>query len=146
MSSDQFAAFKEKCRMHHLKVTPQRVGVYQALMEIDGHPTAEDIFNVIRDEFPNISFDTVYRTLMTFSEIGIIEIVEGQGAPKRFDVNPGDHHHHFYCIGCGRIMDFHSDEMDAVKIPAQIESRFRVLNKRMIVKGYCDQCKGRNHR
>ena len=142
MGSDQFAAFKEKCREHHLKITPQRLGVYQALMENEGHPTAEDIFKAIRDEYPSISFDTVYRTLLTFSEIGIIEVVEGHGAPKRFDVNP-DHHHHFYCFGCGRIMDFHSEEMDAVRIPPEIEKKFRVLNKRMILKGYCDKCKNR---
>jgi len=118
------------------------MGVYQALMASKGHPTAENVFNAVQEEFPTISFDTVYRTLVTFSKIGIIEVVEGHGAPKRFDVNP-DHHHHFYCIGCGRIVDFSSEAMDKIPVPAEIEQNYRVVSKRMILKGYCKQCRDR---
>lgn len=115
------------------------MAVYQALMEAEGHPAAEDVFNVVKEEFPNISFDTVYRTLVTFSEIGIIDIVEGHGAPRRFDVNP-DNHHHFYCIGCGRIIDFYSEAIDQARIPAEINQKCRIFSKRMVLKGYCNAC------
>jgi len=118
------------------------MAVYRALMEAQGHPSADDIFNDVKHEFPNISFDTVYRALMTFSEIGIIDTVEGHGAPKRFDVNP-DGHHHFYCIGCGRIIDFYSEAMDQAKIPSEIKRKCRILGRRMVLKGYCDECRKR---
>ena len=51
LRSEWFAAFKEKCRAHHLKMTPQRMAIYQALLEAEGHPTAEDMCNAVRDEF-----------------------------------------------------------------------------------------------
>jgi len=139
LRSEWFAAFKEKCRAHHLKMTPQRMAIYQALLEAEGHPTAEDMCNAVRDEFPNISFDTVYRTLVTFSEIGLTDIVAGHGGPRRFDTNP-DNHHHFYCIGCRRIFDFESEAMDQIPIPAEIDRKCRILSKRMILKGYCHKC------
>lgn len=131
--------FYEKCRNHDLKITPQRISIYQELVRSADHPSADVIFRRLRNAYPNISLDTVNRTLLTFAEIGIAQVVEGYGEPKRYDQNI-DRHHHFRCIQCKRIIDFYNEEMDNLKIPSVISKRFIVLNRKVILEGICDIC------
>ena len=74
--------FVETCRRHQLKVTPQRVAIYKALIQSRQHPTADMMYQEVREKYPNISFDTVNRTLLTFSEIGVVDVVEGSEIGK----------------------------------------------------------------
>ena len=132
-------SFIEKCHAHDLKVTPQRVAIYRELIQSTQHPTADRMFQTIRQTFPNISFDTVNRTLLTFARIGVVDVVETFGGPKRFDPDVGDHHH-LHCIACGRIIDFTHDAYANLEIPASIASRFTVTGKRVVLRGLCDDC------
>jgi Fur family peroxide stress response transcriptional regulator len=142
MKTDQailIAFFKQKCRASNLKITPQRSMIYEELSKSRDHPSAVIVFRKARKIFPSISFDTVNRTLLTFSEIGVVSIVEGHGEPKRFDVNVSPHHH-FRCIRCGKIFDFDYDPFDRIKTPKQIQKRFKVLSRRVVLEGVCDKC------
>ena len=139
------AHFIEKCKEYNLRITPQRTAIYREISKSGNHPSADAVFQAVRKEFPNLSFDTVYRTLLTFSEIGLIDVVEGQGGPRRFDPNM-ESHHHFYCMDCGKIIDFYSRDYDDLKIPEDIEEKFTVLGKRVVLKGiwvrlFCDDHK-----
>jgi Fur family peroxide stress response transcriptional regulator len=131
--------FRNKCRQHNLKVTPQRTAIYKELIGAHDHPSTLTIFKKVRKIFPGISFDTVNRTLLTFSEIGMVSVVEGYGRPKRFDSNT-DSHHHFRCVKCNTIVDFHSKPFDRVRIPEKFQKRFTVLRKRVVLEGICDKC------
>jgi Fur family peroxide stress response transcriptional regulator len=135
--------FKHKCRANNLKITPQRTAIYRELIKSKDHPGASTIFNKLRKIFPDISFDTVNRTLLTFNEIGIVSMVEGYGEPKRFDPNT-ELHHHFRCIKCNNIIDVHHRSFDSIKIPGEIQRQFTVLNKRVVMEGICDKC-GKKH-
>ncbi|VAX35815.1 hypothetical protein MNBD_UNCLBAC01-333 [hydrothermal vent metagenome] len=132
-------SFKNKCKEHHLKITPQRTAIYKELIKKETHPSADQIFSNVQAVIPNISFDTVYRTLMSFSKAGIINLVTGYGEPKRFDSNVNAHHH-FRCIKCFNMTDFYSDACDKVEIPSKIKKQFKVLKKQMILEGICNQC------
>lgn len=131
--------FYEKCRENHLKITPQRTAVYKALTQSLSHPCAEQILREVRKDFPNISLDTVNRTLLTFAGAGMIDVVEGFGDPRRFDPNQ-ETHHHFYCISCHGIFDFHTDTLDELKLPAEIEESFQITGRRICLTGYCENC------
>jgi Fur family peroxide stress response transcriptional regulator len=133
------ALFKNRCREHGLKITPQRNAIYKELIKSKNHPSASSIFNQVRKVFPDISFDTVNRTLLTFAEIGIVSTVEGYGEPKRFDPNT-ELHHHFRCIKCNKIIDFQHKFFDKIKIPQDIKKQFTVLSKRVLLEGICDKC------
>jgi Fur family peroxide stress response transcriptional regulator len=140
ISKDLIKFFTDKCRQHNLKVTPQRMAIYTELIKSKNHPSAELIFQRIRKQFPNISFDTVNRTLFTFSEIGLVDVVEGLGRPRRFDSDMSMHHH-FHCIKCGNIIDFNSDAYNSLEIPEDIERKYTVIRKRVVLKGICDKCR-----
>ena len=131
--------FKRKCSEYGLRITPQRVVIYEQLANAKDHPSAETIFKKVRKNLPNISFDTVYRTLLSFSKIGIVNLVEGYGETKRFEPNLHNHHH-FRCIQCHKIIDFCNDLYDKLKIPEDIEKQFQVFNKRVVLEGLCKDC------
>jgi Fur family peroxide stress response transcriptional regulator len=97
------------------------------------------MYQTIRQTFPNISFDTVNRTLLTFARIGVVDVVETFGGPKRFDSDVGDHHH-LHCTACGRIIDFTYDAYANLEIPESIAGRFTVTGKRVVLRGLCSDC------
>lgn len=131
--------FIGKCRESGLKVTPQRLAIYRELLKNNEHPSAETMYSKIKQNFPGISLDTVNRTLMTLSEIGAANIVEGTGDARRYDVSK-DEHQHFKCIKCKRIIDFHHKPFDDIKLPAYINKKFKVLRKTVYLEGICDEC------
>ena len=132
--------FAKTCKAHHHKVTPQRVAIYRELIGSTAHPTVDDMYQIIKNEFPNISYDTVSRTMLTFAAIGIVDLVEVYGGAKRFDPNVSDHHH-LHCVSCGAIHDFHNDPYNNLAIPDDIRQNFRVLSSRVVLKGICEQCR-----
>ena len=143
-NTDPITLFTDKCKEHNLKITPQRIFIYKELIKSKNHPSADTVFKAIKKEFPNISFDTVNRTLLTFSEIGLVELVEGRGSPRRFDANL-ESHHHLFCIKCGTIIDFIHEEFDKLKVPETIDKDFKVVQKRVVLNGICSNCKTKNN-
>jgi Fur family peroxide stress response transcriptional regulator len=131
--------FLEICQEHHLKVTPQRVAIYQELLDLDTHPTADAIYQTVKKEHPNISFDTVNRTLLTFAKIGIVDVVEVFGGAKRFDPNVANHHH-LHCTQCGKVLDFYNRAYDNLEVPEGVHEKFQVISKRVVLKGICKEC------
>jgi Fur family peroxide stress response transcriptional regulator len=132
--------FIQFCQEQNLKVTPQRVAVYKELLKSDAHPTADAIYQGVKDEYPNISFDTVNRTLLTFAKTGIVDVVEIFRGAKRFDPNV-ENHHHLHCMQCGKILDFHSQAYDNLEVPEEVCRHFQVISKRVVLKGICEDCR-----
>ncbi|MEW6536406.1 MAG: Fur family transcriptional regulator [Candidatus Auribacterota bacterium] len=134
------ALFREKCNQHGLKITPQRTAIFEEMVRAKDHPSTDDLYQRIVRIFPNISFDTVYRTLLSFSQMGIVNVVEGYGEKKRFDPNI-ETHHHFRCMKCYEIIDFSSESLDCIEIPQELQNRFKIVNKRVVLEGLCDKCR-----
>ncbi|HSW00449.1 MAG TPA: Fur family transcriptional regulator [Sedimentisphaerales bacterium] len=132
--------FQVRCRETGLKVTPQRMAVYKALVETTEHPSAEAVFRKVRRTFPSISLDTVNRTLLTLSEMGAAFVVEGSGDAKRFDANLCTHQH-FKCLKCKRILDFHHEPLDRIDVPVNLVGRVTVLKKTVYLEGLCEHCR-----
>jgi len=138
--SQQVDEFVLKCRQEGLKVTPQRIAVFRSLAESDKHPSAEEIHSRIVEEMPTVSLDTVYRTLTTLLEHGVIRRVESLPNVGRFDSNV-DHHHHFVCTACNSIQDFYWPDFDALKPPAEIAKMGTIQQPYVEFRGLCRACK-----
>lgn len=133
------ALFRDICRQHNLSVTPQRIAIYKELIKTENHPNAEDIFKRVKNIFPEISLDTVYRTLSKFAEIGLVSLVEGYGETKRYDPKT-DKHHHFRCNKCNKIVDFQNKTYDNLKVPRAFQKNFKVTNVKVLLEGVCNEC------
>ena len=138
--SEKIQAFIQTCHLHHLKVTPQRVAIYQELIHSNMHPSADTVYRSIIREYPHISFDTVNRTLQTFVDIRLVDVVEVFKGAKRFDPNV-KRHHHLHCTQCGTIFDFNCRSYDKLQVPDDISKQFQVESKRVILKGVCAACR-----
>ncbi len=131
--------FERRCKENNLKLTPQRFAVYKELLTSKNHPNAEVVYRRLRESFPHISFDTVNRTLLTLCEIGVANVVEYPGGPKRFDPDI-TLHHHLRCIKCNKLIDFHNDGYDKIEVPDEIQKQFTVLRTKVHLEGICNIC------
>lgn len=137
--TEKMVDFQAKCRQAGLRTTPQRMAVYQQLLKSKEHPSADMLYRKVRKTLPNISLDTVNRTLLTLAEIGAAFIVEGSGDVKRFD-GQLDNHQHFKCVKCKRIIDFYHKPFDNIPVPKSINKKFVVLRKTVYFEGICNLC------
>ena len=131
--------FQTLSRKAGLKITPQRTAIYKVLATSKDHPSAEMVYRKVKESIPNISLDTVNRTLHTLSEIGASFVVEGLGDAKRFDGNL-ENHQHFKCVKCKRIIDFHHEPFDNIEVPIEFGQKHKVLRKTVYLEGICNHC------
>ena len=131
--------FQATCRSHGLKITHQRLEIYRALLATDEHPSAESLHGKLSASMPTLSLDTVYRTLATFEELGLVKRVETMGSQARFEaaIEP---HHHFFCDTCGRLIDFSWQGFDHVELPKELQGIGMVKDTNVVVHGVCKDC------
>ncbi|MBX6423034.1 transcriptional repressor [Thermosulfurimonas sp. F29] len=120
-----------------LKITPQRLAILEYLEGNTSHPTAEDIYRHVSQQFPSMSFATVYNTLEALKEKGLVMELHVEGGKKRFDPNT-EPHHHFYCLSCGRIIDIYGEVR--ADIPEQYSKKLEIYGLRVLFLGKCDKC------
>jgi len=131
--------FEATCRSHGLKLTHQRLEIYRALLQSAEHPSAESLHKQLETRLPTLSLDTVYRTLATFEQLGLVKRVETMSSQARFEAVI-DQHHHFFCDQCGRLVDFHWHLFDAMGLPESLQGIGKIREKNVVVHGVCEQC------
>lgn len=102
-----------KLKEKGLKITPQRIAIYEAVVALNNHPTAENIIDFIKINHPYISVGTVYKVLNTFVENKLLRKVKSEKDIMRYDaiIEP---HHHLYCNDTDRIEDYEDKQLDAL--------------------------------
>jgi Fur family peroxide stress response transcriptional regulator len=102
---------REKLQEKGLKVTPQRVVIYDAIVKLNNHPTAENIIAYIKENHPNISVGTVYKVLDSLVENELLKKVKTEKDIMRYDAVLSNHHH-LYCAETDRIEDYEDDKLN----------------------------------
>jgi len=132
--------FEERCRQKGLPVTTQRRVILEAVLQRDDHPSADQIYEVVQESIPQLSRTTVYRTLDTLLELGVIRRVHLTGATSRFD-GKIHRHHHLVCILCNRIIDIEDESLDQVPLPRRKLQGFEVDDYSVQFSGTCSDCR-----
>jgi len=138
--SRRFDEFRRRCRSLGIPVTPQRESVLAAILDLDCHPTAEQVYNSLRSIRSNISRATVYRTLETLVEIGIITKTCHPGGVIRYDRRTAIHHH-LVCLGCDAVIDITDERLNELPIPDTSAVGFEVKDSRVQLRGLCRSCR-----
>jgi Fur family peroxide stress response transcriptional regulator len=99
-----------RCRGRGVKLTPQRLAIFECLARHPGHPTAEEVYRDVLARHPTLSFATVYNTLELLAEMGEVRMVIVDELRRRYDVNT-EPHQHAVCRQCRHIADVHADEI-----------------------------------
>lgn len=138
---------KEKLREKGWKVTRQRLSILQTLAEHKGqHLAAEDIFELMKDEYPEMGLATVYRTLQLLYEIQLIDRIHFNDGCIRYEIGhifDGDSkhsHHHLICRTCGRVMPFEDDFLEDLEAQIEADTGFHVLDHELKFYGQCKEC------
>ncbi len=95
------------------RMTHQRKVILEELKRVRSHPTADEIYEMVRRRLPRISMGTVYRNLDILSEIGLIQKLQPIRSQMRFDGNPKGHYH-ITCPRCGRVDDAPTELSDDI--------------------------------
>lgn len=126
------------------RMTTQRRMILQALIECADHPTAEEIYQKVREKNPALNLSTVYRTLRWLEEHGLVNARRFDDDPRleRFDpvVEQGEDHFHFRCKKCNQITEFDTPLIEVVK--TQFVDCFggKVENATLVFYGLCAEC------
>ena len=137
VESEKLSTFIDRCKKEGLKITPQRVAVYEILLSSHNHPTVEEVYEEVKKIYPFVSLATVYRTVETLENMGLARKVCYWGSSARYDANM-DEHHHLICLKCGAIKDFYFE--DSLQIPPSVEG-FRTEGYSINIYGVCPSCR-----
>lgn len=125
--------------MRTLKYSRQRESIKEFLAKRTDHPTADIIYENIRQQYPNISLGTVYRNLSLLNSIGeITKVSTGDGA-DHYDGQTHPHNH-FICRKCHCVMDLDMDNIDFIKDTASQNFDGRIDNYVTNFYGVCKKC------
>ena len=134
--------FKEQIRNAGVKLTHQRMEIFREVAMSEAHPDAEKIYKKVRERLPSVSLDTVYRTLWSLLDLGLITTLGPPRKRVRFDANM-NLHHHFVCSKCGMTRDFYSKKLDGLKIPGSEKILKSIERTQVEVRGICVKCSKR---
>ncbi|HVY61819.1 MAG TPA: transcriptional repressor, partial [Planctomycetota bacterium] len=102
--------FQERCRALGLSVTYQRLEIYRALLRLEGHPSPDDVYQLVKRAYPSISLATIYKTLERLERAGLIAKPNIIHETARYE-HRTSHHHHLVCTGCKRLEDLAPEEL-----------------------------------
>ena len=122
--------------------TRQRAVIVEELCKTTAHPTAVELYEVVRRRLPKISLGTVYRNLDLLARMGIIDKLDFSGAEARFDGERRPHDH-VRCIGCGRIDDLPGPPLDVSPRNHHDCGGYEILGHRLQFVGLCCRCRGK---
>ena len=121
------------------RMTRQRKTVLDVLKGMDTHPTADEIYDRVKQKLPRISLGTVYRNLEVLSELGEIQILELSGSLKRFDWDPHKHYH-IRCIRCDRVENAPLAPMNQLENKLYQSTVFEIIGHNLEFIGLCPEC------
>lgn len=104
--------FQERCKQYGFPLTPQKVAIFEYLSATTFHPTAEKIYDHVKNTFPTLSLATIYKNLRRLEQLGLVSEIAIAGNKSRYDARLDSHHHAIYPDGS--IIDV---DIDDAKIP-----------------------------
>ena len=123
----------------NLRMTRQRKVIVEELRKVNTHPSADEIYEMVRKRLPRISLGTVYRNLEILSKNGKIQKLELGCKLKRFD-GIADNHYHIRCLHCDRVVDAPADFDVAVNHDLKSVTDFKIIGHRLEFIGICPDC------
>lgn len=121
------------------RITKQRLSILDILRNTTAHPTAEEIYNMVKRQIPDISLGTVYRTLNILEELDLLQKLTYGESCCRYDGNV-DTHYHAICLNCGRVFDVDEPVLDNLGERFSQKTDFTITEHRLELYGYCKDC------
>ena len=134
--------FQTLLKENSLKFTKQRELVLKFLYENDGHFTPEDIYTLLKEQYPevNIGIATVYRTLTLLETSHIASSISFGVQGKKYELGLKKHHDHLICTKCGAIIEFFDETIENRQEEIAQKYNFQMTDHTMKIIGLCENC------
>ncbi|MCW8985682.1 MAG: transcriptional repressor [Thermoanaerobaculales bacterium] len=137
---ERIELFRRLCRERGERCTVQRRVILESVLDLDNHPSTDQIFDAVEDRLPGIARTTVYRALEHLARMGVITKACHPGHVARFDPRL-ELHHHLVCLRCNEFIDFEDDRLNQLTIPDTSALGFEVTDFRVQLRGICKSCR-----
>jgi Fur family ferric uptake transcriptional regulator len=142
---DVLENFKKLLKSNNLKYTTQRELILQIIYDNDGHFTPEDIYNLIKKNYPAVKLGiaTVYRTLTLLEDANIVSSISFGTQGKKYEFGLKEHHDHLVCLVCGGIEEFFDETIEDQQEKIAKKFNFKMTNHIMKIMGTCSSCQNK---
>jgi Fur family ferric uptake transcriptional regulator len=120
-------------------MTRQRQAILDALKGLPFHPTAEEVYTLVKKRLPRISLGTVYRNLDGLVADGVVKKIDIAGAQRKFDINQKPHYH-VRCIRCGAVDDVSINKVPCVEDMVLDGKGYEIRGFLLEFTGLCSEC------
>lgn len=131
-----FEDLSKELKNKNIRLSHQRLKVLEYVVNHGCHPTVDQIYSNLHNEIPTLSKTTVYNTLNTLVEAGMVRLINIEDNEARYDINT-ENHGHFKCESCGEIYDF---DINIDSFNSKDLKGFKINNKDVYFKGICPRC------
>ena len=122
-----------------MRLTTQRQIILEELLKVTSHPTANEVYDMVRKRLPRIGLGTVYRNLELMAETGMILKLEVGGTQKRFDATT-EPHYHVRCVECGKVDDIDIAVQQDIHEAAARACHYQIFGHHIEFTGLCPDC------
>ena len=128
----------EEIRQEGYRFTRQRQIILEELRKWKYHPSAKEVYNIVKVRLPNVSLGTVYRSLGVLKELGLIRRLD-HGEYSRYETNLSDHYH-LFCTKCGQVFDIDTSILEKLNIQNLEANGFQINGHTLELYGLCPNC------
>src|SRR5215216_1655583 len=130
---------REKFRRSGYTLTSQRTAVLEALNAYRGHPSAEEVYLLVKKRNPKVALGTVYQALSVLEEIGLIEAKHWSESPVRYDLNT-EPHYDIRCTRCDEVAEIPGVEFEDFAARVRDSTPYEITNAALVLEGVCADC------
>ncbi|SNX55328.1 Fur family transcriptional regulator [Thermoanaerobacterium sp. RBIITD] len=138
---------KESLKRKGFKLTTQRRAILDVIIENrEKHLSSEEIYDLVKEKYPEIGLATVYRTLQLFDDLGVIYKLNFDDGRSRYELyhNEDHQHHHLICLKCGSVIEMEGDLLENLEEAIESTKNFEIVDHNVKFFGYCSKCKAKH--
>jgi Fe2+ or Zn2+ uptake regulation protein len=132
----------DELRRRGFRVTPQRTVILETIAHKGGHLSVQEVFVEAHERLPGLNIATVYRTLDSLHQAGMIDLFYSKSEPSRFSLrDPDNPHGHLVCTECERIIEIDTTLIADIAQQVELETSFSVATHHLTLLGQCIRCR-----
>lgn len=139
---------KGKLQKEGYKLTTQRRAILKTIVDNqESHLSCDEVYNIVKKEYPDLGIATVYRTLQLFEKLNIVYKLNFDDGCSRYELSLGSenhHHHHLICLNCGKVTEVKLDLLESLEQEIEREGQFTIVDHNVKFYGYCSECKNKS--
>ena len=147
LSIGEIEKLKSNLKEKGYKLTPQRRAILDTIIKSEGqHLTAEEIYELVKLDCPEIGLATVYRTVLLLDELAVICKLDLNDGCSRYELVHQDEnhqHHHLICTSCGKVIEVQGDLLETLEKTIEDKYNFEIKNHSVKFYGLCSDCQNK---